>query len=200
MSAMNRKTAPRVKGGAVQKKNNWAPTPDPDRVRGIPSVVRLRPGPGYRHVLKRRDVVDFVALLPDWDQLAVGLESIVLAPGEADAMGYHVAGAVHVCAWEEELWWHDTDPTFYDAHKDVLARLGVASEKRGGRIMCRWTESQARAFQLLDVLLHELGHHHDRITTASRLDAARGESYAEAYARRYADLIWDRYCETFGLP
>jgi hypothetical protein len=34
-----------------------------------------------------------------------------------------------------------------------------------------------------------LGHHHDHMTTCSQRDAARSEPYAEAYARRYADLM-----------
>jgi hypothetical protein len=50
----------------------------------------------------------------------------------------------------------------------------------------RWTEAQARGFMLLDVLVHELGHHHDRLTAhamAARR-APRGEPYEMAYAKR----------------
>jgi hypothetical protein len=50
----------------------------------------------------------------------------------------------------------------------------------------------------MHVLLHELGHHHDRITTRSQRDAARGESYAEAYAMRYVEALWHRYFSEFG--
>jgi hypothetical protein len=62
-----------------------------------------------------------------------------------------------------------------------------------------WTESQARACQLLHVLLHELGHHHDRMTNRSKTRAARGEPYAERYALRYEAGIWDAYLQEFGL-
>jgi hypothetical protein len=51
----------------------------------------------------------------------------------------------------------------------------------------------------MHVLLHELGHHHDRMTTRSRNEAARGESYAETYANRYADRIWEAYEAEFGF-
>ena len=66
--------------------------------------------------------------------------------------------------------------------------------------MLKWTESIARAWQLVHILLHELGHHHDRMTTRSRCRASRGEVYAERYALDYADRIWDRYINEFGLP
>jgi len=65
-------------------------------------------------------------------------------------------------------------------------------------VIVRWTETTAKAYQLLHVFLHELGHHHDRMTTRSRSTAARGEPYAETYAERYADRIWDAYEAEFG--
>ena len=49
------------------------------------------------------------------------------------------------------------------------------------------------------IFLHELGHHHDRMTTRSRRGTARGEAYAENYALAYADRIWDGYVDAFGL-
>ena len=49
----------------------------------------------------------------------------------------------------------------------------------------------------MHILLHELGHHHDRITTRSKVRASRGDSYAEQYALRYADRIWDEYFRVF---
>ena len=65
--------------------------------------------------------------------------------------------------------------------------------------LCKFTEAQVRGFQLLDVLLHELGHHHDRMTTRSQRGAERGEAYAEAYAVQYESLIWDQYLRKFPL-
>jgi hypothetical protein len=164
-----------------------------------PQIDRQRPGVGYRHLLKKRDVLEFVELLPDWAELSRGLNAIVLATNEGDdTMGYHIPGVVHVCAWEEELWWDSTKREFHAQHRDLLERLGVETEWVDGHLACRWTERQARAFQLLDVLLHELGHHHDRMTTHSQYDVARGESYAEQYAREYGDRIWDAYVDRFG--
>ena len=59
-------------------------------------------------------------------------------------------------------------------------------------------QGQARAFQLVHVFVDELGHHHDRMTTHSKRATARGESYAEDYANRYTDRIWNHYLRTFG--
>ena len=105
MKRFNRKTDPKVVGGLVQKKNNWAPTADYYNTdQPLPVIDRRRPGKGYRHLLKQRDVHDFISILPDWKDLSVGLNAVVLAPGMPDVYGYHTFGVVHVCAWEEELW------------------------------------------------------------------------------------------------
>lgn len=64
----------------------------------------------------------------------------------------------------------------------------------------QYSENSMRAFQLMHVLLHELGHHHDRMTTRSQRQSARGDSYAEQYALRYMGEIWDSYITEFGHP
>jgi hypothetical protein len=78
--------------------------------------------------------------------------------------------------------------------------LGVPIEERGPQWrLCRFTEATARGFQLLHVLLHELGHHHDQMTTRARLYSCRGEYFAEEYANRSALRVFDRYVAAFGL-
>jgi hypothetical protein len=47
-------------------------------------------------------------------------------------------------------------------------------------------------------LVHELGHHHDRMTSRGR-DAARGEPYATAYARQARAKVWPDYVTRFRL-
>ncbi len=86
----SRKSAPEVKGGQVQKKNNWALTPNYYSHAQRELVIdRKRPGAGYRHLLKKRDILDFIAILPDWAELSRGLDAIVLAPGRENYFGYH---------------------------------------------------------------------------------------------------------------
>jgi hypothetical protein len=69
---------------------------------------------------------------------------------------------------------------------------------RSTSLELRWTEAQARGFLLLDVLVHELGHHHDRMTTRGNR-ASRGEPYAMAYARRVRAEIWPQYTRVFEI-
>ena len=195
---INRKSAPGVACGRVQKKNNpeWTAnyyTTAPPSL----TIDRQRPGQGYRHVLMQRDVEAFIKLLPDWAELSRGLNAIVLAPGERNTNGWHTPGVVGVCAWEADLW-IDYTTGHYEDHKDIFDRLGVRSHEIKNGVMCEFTEDQARAYQLLHILLHELGHHHDRMTTKSKVRAARGEPYAEAYALAYEARIWARYQEEFG--
>jgi hypothetical protein len=198
MRGVGRKSAPKVKGGQVQKKNNWALTPHYSQTteREI-RVDRQRPGRGYRHLLSKADVERFIALLPDWGELSVGLDAIVLAPGERDTEGFHYKGVVAVCAWDAGLWvsYH---PSHFDEHAWVFERLGVPHRRSKGVVELQWTEETARAYQLLHVLLHELGHHRDRMTTRSQSTAARGEPFAEAYARRFFEEIYDRYQAVFA--
>jgi hypothetical protein len=198
---MRRRTAPKVIGGRAQRKNNWALTPS--GYWGLPhiSIERERPGPGHRHLLNKRDIVQFVELVPEWDSLSEGLDAIVLARAESGTDGWTTPGVVGVCAWDRRLWqWTNGD--FYVEHREVFDRLGLEVERvrdGWGGYLLKWTESQARAYQLLHVLLHELGHHHDRITNRSRRNLARGESYAEKYALQHEARVWDSYLRKFGL-
>ena len=118
---------------------------------------------------------------------------------DTDVMGYCEPALVAVCAWEKGLWHEDLCKDWYRDHVDVLDRLGVGVWKVGPRWVARWTEDQARAFQLLHVFLHELGHHHDRMTTRSERYAARGEAFAEQFAIELADEIWDDFLRVFPV-
>src|SRR5262249_49519134 len=121
--------------------------------------------------------------------------------GVAD--GWWRPGIVAVCGWERELYSRQY-AHYFEAHRDIYERLGVPWEKISDsedepQYVCRFTEASARAYQLLHIFLHELGHHHDYMTTRSKRDAARGEPYAEAYARKYEAILFDRFAEKFEL-
>lgn len=201
MQSANRKSTPRVVDGLVRKKNNWKLSPDyyqaPDR-RSV-MIDRKRPGAGYRHVLNKSDIYRFLEILPDWDKLAIGLNAVVLAPGEDDTDGYHIPGAVHICAWESELL-REHSRSHYEAHRRVFERLNVeCKETEDGWYLCLFTEPSIRAYQLLHILLHELGHHHDRMTTRRQKSASRGEKYAEDYALQHEAMIWRAYQSAFAF-
>ena len=200
MRASQRKTSPKVLGGKVQRKNRWAVTPTYWNTRqSVPVIDRREPGRGYRHLLHRKDVFAFIDILPDWDELSRGLDAIVLARKEEGCEGWHDDGVIGICAWSRDLWIEVQD-WYYREHAAIFDRLDVPCPLEGGDWLLKFTERTARAYQLLHILLHELGHHHDRMTTRSQRAAARGEGYAEAYALRYEERIWDAYLRTFGTP
>lgn len=179
MRAPPRKSAMRVRDGRVAKKNNW--TPDRGDYYARPQseirIERTHPGPGYRHVVTVGQLRQFLDLLPDWDELAVGLEAISIYEGGHGWLGLCNPGVVVITAWEQDLWWPGTPKTWVDEVSDLLDLLGVeiVAKRDEPEIQeLRWTEAQARGFMLLDVLVHELGHHHDRMTTRGR-SAPRGE-------------------------
>ena len=198
MPPLSRRQAPGVRNGRVQKKNNWELSPDyyshPQRELVID---RRRPGAGYRHVLMQRDVERFIEILPDWAEMARGLDAIVLAAGRENYWGWHSPGVVHVCAWQGE-WERFFWPEYFERDRASLARIGVPLQSVDKGVWAYFTLGTARAFLLTDVLLHELGHHHDAMTTRSKR-VARGEPYADAYARKYGDEVWQRYLKCFAL-
>jgi hypothetical protein len=139
-------------------------------------------------------------LLPEWETISAGLNAIVLDSGRETYLGWHRPGVVAICAWETELEWDDCCPEFYREHKAVFAKLEIPVEQADdGAINVRFTYETAKAFLLVHVLVHEFGHHRDRMTTRSRRDAARGEPYAEAYARRHEDEIIRRFRAEFAV-
>jgi hypothetical protein len=194
-----RKTTPGVKDGKVRKKNRWAVTPGYwNTPQKIPVIDRENPGDGFKHFLRKRDVVSFIELLPDWDELSMGLDAILLARGEDGGEGWIQAGVVAICAWPKEEW-IQMDSEHFGMNRDALRRLGVECVKQGDVYECRFDPAAIRAYQLLSVLLHELGHHHDRMTTKKKRYVSRGETYAEQYAKAYGRKIWDDYLAKFGV-
>lgn len=200
MRSFYRRTTPRVVRGKVQRKNRSARTPTwRDNPALHPVIDRERPGRGYRHLVKKSDVTRFVRLLPNWIELSQGLRLILLARGEETCLGWHRTGIVTVCAWQDCLW-EEWQGWFFDEHRRTLDRIGVPYEKHDGDYLCKFEASTVRAFQLVHILVHELGHHHDRMTTRSQVNPSRGERFAERYAQRFEPVIWDRYVAEFGMP
>ncbi|MCW8879322.1 MAG: hypothetical protein OQK04_03875 [Kangiellaceae bacterium] len=204
----NRKQSPKVIGGQVLRKNNHAKTARQGYV-----VDRIRPGKGYRHVLRKKDIHDFVELIPDWTDICEGIESIILDSGDDWADGYYQhrdnddTGIIWVTAWNEELWRKLSDDYFQE-HRRLIDKLEVVNDKvieedeeTKEEIVswqCYFSESQAKAFTLMHVFLHELGHHVDKMRSRNKKACNGGESFAERYANRRFAEIWPRYVERFG--
>lgn len=194
-----RRTATKVRNGRVQRKNRTAGTPN-YVTHEMPTLVidRKNPGAGYRHLVSKKQLRQFLHMLPEWDTLRLGLNAVVLDRGQEDTLGWHQPGVVALCAWERSIYLEDCCLGFIDEHQEIFDKLNV-EYVRGHNTTIEFTLATARAFSLIHVLVHELGHHHDRMTTHSRKRACRGEAFAEAYARKHEDRILARYRNTFEL-
>ena len=154
-------------------------------------------------MLSKRDMQAFFQLIPDWSGLSRRLTRIVLAPPDS-ADGWHVfyyreeTCAIFLTAWDKDLW-VELSAAYFQEHEPIFARLGVAHDRTESGVTCRFTEAQARAFMLLHVFMHELGHHHDRLHHKHR-DSSRGEDYAERFANGRFEQLYPAYVRAFGDP
>jgi hypothetical protein len=195
----NRRTATRVKDGRVQRKNRHRPTGHEGCI-----LDRESPGRGFRHVVTKRDLQAFIDIVPDWQRFSERLERIVLASHSDGCDGayefYHreETGTIFLHAWNEDLWVDLTAP-YFNTHHEIFERLCVSYDQLEGRVACRFTEAQARAFMLLHIFMHELGHHYDRIHQ-KHLGSSKGEDYAERFATSRFEQLFPAYVRVFGHP
>ncbi len=104
MKYTRRRDAPRVRDGAVQYKNNWTRTRHWSQTTIDGFVVdRERPGEGYRHILRQRDVGRFIRLLPEWDELSKGVDLTALPTDPPSAVQ---PGET----WYFQVWYSDQNP------------------------------------------------------------------------------------------
>jgi hypothetical protein len=194
---MNRKTTPKVKDGRVQKKNRHDLTPNYWNTRqSILQIDIENPGKGYKHFLKKRDIIQFLEILPHWEEIEFEFDAILLGQG-GDSDGWYLDGVVAICAWDKNMTSFQ-NANYFNDHKELFDRLGVKYEIKKNGVLCHFTEDQIKAYQLLHILLHEIGHHHDRISTKSKGRPSNGETYAESYAFKYEKVIWNKYFDTLG--
>ncbi|SHE78796.1 hypothetical protein [Dysgonomonas macrotermitis] len=194
-----RRTATRIKKGTVLKKNKHFQTPNYWNTRQDEIQIDIEnPGNGYKHFLKKRDIKRFLEILPNREEIDIQFDAIVLSHGSYFDDGYYNNGVICICAWRKEMTVEYTLDYFND-HKRIFNQLGVRYTKKKDYMICDFTENQIKAYQLLHILLHELGHHHDRVSTKSKRKCARGENYAESYAFMYEEIIWNKFFENFPL-
>ncbi|MEM6742657.1 MAG: hypothetical protein AAF676_02835 [Pseudomonadota bacterium] len=198
-----RKTNPKVVDGRARPKSRREPSPSLWTVQAL-ALERDRPGRGFRHVLTRRELLAFFDLLPDWLALSRGLLGVRLTARRDGADGldtYCAEGAViSLAAWERDLT-RTVAPAFFEAHRALFDRLGAPCERHDGNRRLRFTVETLRAYQLMHVFLHELGHQQDCMSTRRRRAVGGGETYAEGWALKRVREVRDRYEAVFGpLP
>ena len=179
----------------------WTPATIARSHRTQIRLDRRRPPDGSRHLITIAELRRFIALLPDWDDVAVGLDAIVL-DSATDCAGWCGPGVVAICAWPHDLWdWWSAEMT--EEHRHILDLLevqrvpieesvehrelideltGTASERQHSRVTSSFAGPSPGA--RVPAAAHpptRLGHHHDRITTRAERSIGRGEPYAEAY-------------------
>ncbi len=191
---MHRKTTPKVKDGRVQKKNRHSKTENYWNTRqDVLLLDKESSGKGYKHFLKRRNIIEFLEILPNWKEIDIELDAIVLASG-GDSDGWYNNGVIGICAWKKNMT-SSLDKDYFNQHLELFKKLELEYEIKRETVICHFNEKQIKAFQLLHILLHELGHHYDRITTKHKNKSSRGEKYAESYAEKYETIIWNKYFE-----
>lgn len=175
--------------------NYWARSQDEIR------LDKFAPGRGFRHLVTIEQLRAVIAMLPEWEEVAIGLDAITLGPGRSDIDGRYRTGygVIELCAWPRRLW--EPVPDWYGVeHRHLLDLFGVEySYLPSAQWEIRWTAAQARAYQLLHILPHELGHHHDLITSRRQRTIGRGEAYAEDYANLVLEQVWPIYARTFSV-
>jgi hypothetical protein len=237
----HRKASPKVKGGRVQRKNRNRTDLGYARGRQI-AIERVDPCDGYRHYVSPADVTAFLNLLPDWEELSIGLERVLL---DCDPFcdGWHDNGTVAICA-QDDVPVRLLSANYALEHQGTLKRLGVpcrmltnieqecsfchhgalrdgvvafcvacgetefgldgwdlrtAVEEGDNLVLAEHTDDTLKAFQLIHVLVHELGHHHDRMTSPNQRRSTRGENFAEAYALKHEAAVWEKYRRVFKV-
>lgn len=163
----------------------------------MPIVVEA-PIRGHRQPVTESDLRRFLKLIPDWDRYLEGLHCLVLGDGDDDCFGWHWDGVICLHAWDSfEMDW---DAEFFEEHQHVLDRLQVPYEyDEGHGATFEFTKKTACGFQLIHVFLHEVGHHYDRMQTKYKIEAPRGEIFAEGFGNRVADTMWTAFFREFGF-
>ena len=183
--------AVRAKSGAIVRRAETIDGWSLRRAGREIEIERERSGRGWRHVVSRADVERFVELIDDWDELAEALSVIRLAAG-AWTFGYSNPHAIAVRAFPRDM---RVPMVRFDCFaRRVLSLLEVPAVGR----CFHFQPDTARAWQLLDVFMHELGHHVDMRSNAM-MRARGGEYFAIRFAADRLVVLWPRYRRAFEL-
>lgn len=197
MSGVYRRTKPKLKLGNENKRNRMVVSRRYENIeQGVIIIDKEEAGYGYKHLLDKKEIMEFVEIIPEWGKLSEGLNIILLAKGSDYSDGWHSRGKIAIRAWEKDLW-KEVSSNYFNEHKMVFDKLEVKYESKDDGYVLYFNENKAKAFQLLHIFMHELGHHYDRMTTRYKASSSRGELFAEQYANNYLASLWDLYIQKF---
>jgi hypothetical protein len=167
-------------------------------------VIEKTPaGRGYMHVVSPKQLREFIEIIPDWQMLSRHLECITLGGGSDNAGLYYPherrrTGRIWLYAWEKNLW-SEVCKDWLTDHRHILDAIGATYFIKLDSAICRLTVAQARAFSLLHVFMHEVGHHRDFLRRRG-YSLPNCEWVAEEFANNLFQTLLPRYVERFGDP
>lgn len=134
------------------------------------------------------DVRRFLALMSEWRKELDELGEVILERGHPQ---FDASYRFFDCTIKLQPW-ATLSPTWWSGHvwghDSILTRLNVPLEAVGDSFVCRFTRDTARAYMLLHVFMHEIGHHLYFVRNGMTSD--RSEKYAEEFALRFEGLMW----------
>ena len=121
---INRKTTPKVAGGKPLKKNNHKLTPNYwNTIQDEVQIDERKSGKGYKHFLKKRDILRFIKLIPNRNRVSEDLDAIVLDKGGYGYDGiYNNNGVICISAWEKEQGILINEG-YFEEHEELFKRL-----------------------------------------------------------------------------
>jgi hypothetical protein len=203
MHALRRKSTPKVRGGRVWRKNRWdssgiAASRSRMSGRGWSFDLVESPAPrGFVHVVRPQDLRRFIAMMPEAPKLLEGVHTVALDGSRVGPWGIYYPGVITLCPWVRPRggeWWFEVEG-FAGSSDDL--ETGLNLERVDDTLRC--PRKTAAPLALVEVFLHELGHHRDCRSTRRRRDCPRGEDYAEQFARRLRTEMWPSVQRLFAL-
>lgn len=170
----------------------------PRRMREpLPRVLVGRPPTGFLHAATRADVL--ALLHRAGAECSYGLRAVRLSVApRADGRELRfgrllVPGVIVLYAQPAPPW--VLPGRLPDGERDRLGHAGAEITSTGGgtQTVVAWPGDTLRRFMLLDVLLHEIGHHvlqHERRAPSRRIvRTSDHEAFADQFARRWRERL-----------
>ncbi len=162
----------------------------------LPPIVETPPRPGYHHPATRVEIAEVLAFFGE--EVVYGLRSIELRQADPRSSGLQLGRLVipgQIVLYEQR-----PSPWTLPGHLegDEAQRLEIAGaqlEPLEAATIIEWPGDTLKDFMLIEVLMHEVGHHllqHHKGKRLERIARTRDhELFADAMARRCREVYLD---------